>query len=424
MKFYLDEFISVTNEIVFQELLQAKNDFFMLVGGQAVNASIHPINITSNDIDVVIKPGISSDTVYKWLDDLELLILKEWKQWNDSKSNFFKWQVNTQSLQIPCRFMSPKTCITTPASFNIDRWLHVHNLPNGVSIKTISLKVQDRRIMDISDWSSLLEKTNHWWEDSILKWVPCPSYQIWVQRKQFSPKTEIVRGRRYFQVRIPRIANLVEMLKRTKFLESYFPNTLHAKQLYSIPKIFNSMERIKMLESVAHFREMEKFQANQWNRKKEKMDELKEMYKNRLLELDQEHLLLYKKMEDWEKQKKMEDWEKQKKKVSPLEKIQNVEPPLTPVEPPTSSPPASPPVSPITRRREKKKRERDRPFIILDLERRKISKEKPLMDDEDDEDDEEMSESLLAYLIVTSSIIVYVVYYIMFGSSFIKISFF
>lgn len=438
MKPYLDEFVSLTNEIVFEELLQKQNEIFMLVGGQAVNASIHPINITSQDIDIITKPGISSDTVYKWLDQVELKILKEWKLWNESKPDSIQWRVN--SLQMPYRFISPRVAKVTGA-FSIDRWLHVHNLPNGTTIKTISLQVLDRRIMDISDWSDF-EKMNVWWEDSILKWVPCPSYQIWVHRKRFHTKTEIVRGRRYFQVRIPRSLNLMEMLHKTKYLESYFPNTLRTKQLYAVPKIFNSMERIKLLESVSHFREIEKFQTTRWARKNEKLDELKEMYKARLLELDQDHLSLYKKIEDLETSlyKKMEEVEKQKREMDKVKCItaavkETVIVDETPsiVEKMNSTPePRQQYVQTFSetglriKKRERKKKETHEITAesFSSVERKRLNNRYNNNNYEEEyEDDDEMSDSMLIYLMISSAIIVYIVYYVMFGSSFIKFSF-
>jgi len=191
-----------------------------------------------------------------------------------------------------------------------------------------------------------------------------------------------------------------------------------------------------MLESVSHFREVEKFQLIQWNQKNKSIVELKEMYRNRLLELDDLHLKhcnrvseLENQRKDFEKEKR--EWERKKRTIENDSVNVNVN-----VSIPTMSPsPTSLEISNITttnlEKEKKKKKNKQKPIPIpvqvpvpVQLKRKRLLKVHEDYDCINDLDvDLEIDEGELIYYIFSTAVIVFTVYYFMFDTSFIKFSF-
>lgn len=258
-----EEFVSIANEVIYQELLQKNNEHLLLIGGQAVSASVHPLPclVNTTDIDIVVNNAIAPVQLTFWLDELEKCILARWKEWCSIDGKLAYQSMDKDFISLPHRYINPRFRYRDHhplPSIKLERWMHIHN-----GICTTSIKVANRRLLDISSYP-MNDEIKNIWESSFLKWVPCPSLQIHHRRKCFSNKHSLLYGRIYTNVRIPNTSSLVHLLNKSITLEAYGMS----RRCFASSKVFASMERIRLLEMVHSLKSKERHLQEKWKQYK------------------------------------------------------------------------------------------------------------------------------------------------------------
>lgn len=253
-----DEFISLANECIFKTFLEKHSNDLILIGGQAVFANIHPLPtlVQTTDIDVVVKNSVLPTTLNDWFDELEKNILKSWKEWTSTDGSVLYQSQDRDFIAMPHRYMYPRFQYKGfSTSIKLERWMHVHN-----GICTTSIKASNRRLLDVSLYPETWNNIDLW-NSSFLKWMPCPSLRIYNVKKCFATKHTLDYGRLYTQVRIPNTRNLIQLLKKSTTLEAFGNDFSTKKRCFATSKVFQSMERIRLLEMVQQLKLRERFSS-------------------------------------------------------------------------------------------------------------------------------------------------------------------